>query len=158
MKTCLICQETKSYAHFSLSPKGRGGWHPWCVDCTKEYYRSRYRNGVGTRSYTRKSSAVILPYTAPTPVAAQIEAEPGYRRAELTWRKLLKEGCIPPWVEFRDTVPLYVLANKFGMSVDHVVPLHGKDVCGLHVPWNLQLLTRRENSKKGRKLVLSYVD
>lgn len=37
-------------------------------------------------------------------------------------------------------------------EVDHVIPLNGMDVCGLHVETNLQIITRSENRKKGRRI------
>ena len=70
-------------------------------------------------------------------------------------RRSRKRYATPSWLTEHDwnlIDSIYIEAAKSGMNVDHVVPIQGKTVCGLHVPWNLQLLTPTENKVKSNRL------
>lgn len=82
--------------------------------------------------------------------------------ADTTKRRLSKQNRTPIWLNTNHLLEIeqfYNFARKLSSKtdvvyhVDHIVPLHGKTVCGLHVPWNLQVISAVDNLKKGNKLI-----
>jgi len=82
--------------------------------------------------------------------AAKVNARTARRYAS-------KTQATPKWMSPDDywmieqAYELAALRTKmFGVSweVDHIVPLRGKTVSGLHTPWNLQVVTQAENRRK----------
>ena len=76
-------------------------------------------------------------------------------------RRARKLRATPSWLTSQDlrkieATYLYskVRTNITGVAhhVDHIIPLRGKSVCGLHVPWNLQVIPASENLRKSNKL------
>ncbi len=61
----------------------------------------------------------------------------------------------PPWVDLDAIRAIYRQATAAGLEVDHIVPLKGRGVCGLHVPWNLQPLAKINNRRKSNRLLLA---
>lgn len=57
----------------------------------------------------------------------------------------------PPWANLEKIAEIYAGCPE-GMEVDHIVPLQGVSVKGLHVHYNLQYLTVSENRSKGNRL------
>lgn len=58
----------------------------------------------------------------------------------------------PSWCDM-DAIKRIYMDCPSGYHVDHIIPLQGDNVCGLHVSWNLQYLTAEENIAKGNKIV-----
>lgn len=58
----------------------------------------------------------------------------------------------PPWADLKVIRAIYEACPP-GHEVDHVLPLRGKTVSGLHVAENLQYLTKAENRAKANLLI-----
>ena len=60
----------------------------------------------------------------------------------------------PKWAKIgpihQEIIEIYENCPK-GMQVDHIIPIQNKSVSGLHVPWNMQYLTKEENVRKNNK-------
>lgn len=78
-----------------------------------------------------------------------------HKKNEAT-RRARKIKATPKWLSDEQLQEIRVIYDNCpeGSHVDHIVPLKGKEVCGLHVPWNLQYLTASQNFKKNNKLIL----
>lgn len=61
-----------------------------------------------------------------------------------------KTTATPPWAD-RDALRRVYQLCPPGHQVDHIIPLRGKLVSGLHVLENLQYLTARDNITKGNR-------
>lgn len=70
-------------------------------------------------------------------------------------RKEHIKQATPPWVNMAAIDAIYCEARRLTeqtgvpYDVDHIIPLRGVNVCGLHVAENLQVLTATENRSKG---------
>jgi len=62
-----------------------------------------------------------------------------------------KRQAVPSWSDFDLIRDMYAEARYNKMQVDHIVPLQSKFVCGLHCEANLQILSAKDNVKKGNR-------
>lgn len=69
-------------------------------------------------------------------------------------RRAAQIQATPPWLtdEHHAAILKIYRDAPAGYEVDHIIPLQGKTVSGLHVPWNLQPLPMAENRAKSNKL------
>jgi hypothetical protein len=84
------------------------------------------------------------------------------KNAQTAKRKAAKLQATPLWVDFEAIKAIYKQCAErtritgIPHAVDHILPLQGKKVCGLHVAANLQILSATDNLKKSNKLLPMY--
>jgi 5-methylcytosine-specific restriction endonuclease McrA len=150
-----------------------------CVECMKEDWvtdndkrklkpKSEAAKEAAKRYYEKNKDAVIARAAARPKQEVYAykqkykEANPELYKALTSVRKRRHRNATPKWITVEQKLAmrgLYLQAQQLTKLtgeryvVDHIVPLINEDVCGLHVPWNLRVITQEENLKKSNKLL-----
>jgi hypothetical protein len=108
---------------------------------------------------------------SPGPIKAEQKRyrsqNPGRCKAIKAKRRASKLKATPKWLTAEHRLEISLIYSAASLMtadlgepyhVDHYVPLRGETVCGLHVPWNLQVLTGTENIRKKNRLPLELQD
>lgn len=135
MKSCRICRSSLPLDRFVKSKVFKSGYDTICLDCSRQKVREWRQAGK------RKSAEESQRY---------YERYPEKGRARAAAYRTRKRKALPQWVDINEIENIYLSCPE-GHHVDHIVPLKGKEVCGLHVPWNLQYLPAKENISKGNR-------
>lgn len=171
------CQRCGGAAALSETTyRGNGGaTKVCCIECEPDILAARERATARTAAWRKKKedlkeyrAAEARKYRADHPETVQAyqrewaeknkdklracsrdwrKANPWAGRAAAAHHRALIRQRTVKWAD-REALKAFYKACPEGMVVDHIIPLKGKNVCGLHVVNNLQYLTFEENGKK----------
>lgn len=141
MKTCRKCDETKDPMEFRrVKNRNTYIFRRECRSCERAYSAANKKViNERTRLWSQANSDRVNARTA-------------------TYRAN-KRQATPKWANQGYINLFYKIAKmeeaRTGrrVDVDHIIPLRGKTVCGLHCEDNLQLLFKEDNLIKGNKLL-----
>lgn len=126
-KSCSCCQKLLKFSEFTKDTHSPTGLDKYCKPCkvfsTDKEYYKKYYN-KNKEDYRFRSAK----------------------------RRAIKKNATPKWANLESIKEIYRNCPE-GYHVDHIIPLQGELVCGLHVENNLQYLTATENLSKGNKFI-----
>lgn len=167
IKQCFKCNIKQPIENFYSHKQMSDGHVNKCKTCNKNDVQENYKNNIEHyRAYDKKR------LHKPDRVEARkklnekykIETPEKLREYKAKWRKqnplivrsfgakrrAKKLKASPSWADLERIKDFYKACPE-GYTVDHIIPLQGELVCGLHVENNLQYLTSSQNSSKRNK-------
>ena len=165
---CKKCRVEKSKARYRKDLDASRAWH-------REHHRKKVEvNPNWHAEYYAKNKEVRLAYDAEyyrsknrekriRQVNEWVASNKGRANANKKAYKVAKINACPPWLNeehhwmIQEAYSLAQVRSEmlgFTWHVDHIVPLRGKKVSGLHVPWNLQVIPGSDNMSKSNKFVM----
>jgi len=172
MKQCFTCKRVLPKDSFTRNSHKPDGRHPNCKECRNAARRARYaENPEHYREKSRKFRQAHPGYYKELLAKWYEENKPRAFKLARKWAKNNRgKRCAmrmrrvagqlqatPKWADAEKIKEFYVIADMMrkltgeDYHVDHIVPLRGVNVCGLHNEFNLQVLPASENIRKGNK-------
>ena len=177
-KECSKCGIEKPLFDFHVDKSKPTGTRPDCKACHIKLQKKRYGENPDSfaksrkKYYEKNKSSMLKKHTEwsqknPEKVRAY---SANWRRKNnpviamhANKRRASKIQATPPWINEPDIQHMkdfYEAALQFRIytgkfyEVDHIIPLMGETVCGLHVPWNMQIIEEKQNRSKKNKLII----
>lgn len=169
----------KPCKHGHIAPRKTKGA---CIECLKaewqqanvtraDYFKAYNKSEAGKEAkqeyYARNRDTVIARAQARPREEKSVYQKawkiknPDWVLADNKVRRRKHRAATPPWLEKKQRLEirhLYQIAMTMSKMtgeqyvVDHIYPLRSEVVCGLHVPWNLRILTQADNLRKSNTL------
>jgi hypothetical protein len=166
-KKCYCCGETKETVFFGKNKSKKDGLTSECKSCKaktdKEYYKKntqKVKEKAASWYSENKEQALVRMKAISQKWAKENKEKRADTEAKRRANKLLATPCWLSEAQLREIETEYALSAwcstvmDSSYHVDHIVPLKGKLVCGLHVPWNLRVIPASENISKGNRYAI----